>query len=99
MNNNNSEISENKTYPFLTKFENKDIINTIRLLNVDKACGDDNISIRMLKICDTTIVETLSIIFNNCIIRSKFRDIWKKLNNCPFHKKCDKQTINIYNSL
>ena len=42
----------------------------MRSLNVDKAHGCDNVSIRMLKICDITIVEPLSIIFNNCIKQS-----------------------------
>ena len=70
--NNNSKIPENQTYKTntklsLIKFMNKDIINIIRSLNEDKAHGYDNISIRMLKICDTAIVEPLSIIFNNCI--------------------------------
>ena len=50
----------------------------------------------MLKICDTAIVEPLSIIFNNCINQSLFPDIWKKSNICPIHKKGDKQIINNY---
>ena len=50
----------------------------------------------MLKICDTAIVEPLSIIFNNCINQSMFPDIWKRLNICPIHKKGDKQIINNY---
>ena len=102
--NNNSKIPENQTYTTNTKlsfikFENKDIINIIRSLNVDKAHGHDNISIRMLKICDTAIVEPLSIIFNNCINQSLFPDIWKKSNICPIHKKGDKQIINDYRPL
>ena len=48
----------------------------------------------MLKICDTAIAETLSIIFNNCINQSMFPDIWKRSNICPIHKKGDKQIIN-----
>ena len=50
----------------------------------------------MLKICDTAIVEPLSIIFNNCINQSMFPDIWKQSNICPIHKKGDKQIINNY---
>ena len=99
--NNNSKIPKNQTYTTNTKlswikFENKDIINIIRSLNVDKAHDHDNISIRMLKICDNAIVEPLSIIFNNCINQSMFPDIWKKSNICPIHKKGDKQIINNY---
>ena len=54
---------------------NKKIINIIRSLNEDKAYGHDNVSIRIIKIFDTVIVEPLSIIFNNCINQSKFPDI------------------------
>ena len=99
--NNNSKIPENQTYKTntklsLIKFMNKDIINIIRSLNEDKAHGYDNISIRMLKICDTAIVKPLSIIFNNCINQSMFPDIWKRSNICLIHKKGDKQIINNY---
>ena len=73
-----------------------DIINIIRSLDVDKAHGHDNISIRMLKICDSAIVEPLTIVFNSCINQSMFPDIWKKSNICPIHKKGDKPTINNY---
>ena len=70
--NNNSKIPENQIYTTntklsLIKFENKDIVNIIRSLNINKAHGHDNISIRMLKVCVTAIVEPLSIILNNCI--------------------------------
>ena len=75
---------------------NKKIINIIRSLNEDKAHGHDNISIRIIKILDTVIVEPLSIIFNNCINQSMFPDIWKRSNICPIHKKGDKQIINNY---
>ena len=78
---------------------NKDIINIIRSLNEDKGHGYDNVSIRMLKICDTAIAEPLSIIFNNCINQSMFPDIWKRSNICPSHKKGDKQIINNYRSV
>ena len=50
----------------------------------------------MLKICDSAVVEPLTIIFNSCNNQSMFPDIWKKSNKCPIHKKGDKQTINNY---
>ena len=64
--NNNSKIPENQTYKTntklpLIKFMNKDT-NIIISLHDDKAHGHDNISIRMLKICNTAIVEPLSIL-------------------------------------
>ena len=99
--NNNSKLPENQTYVTSTKlssakFEDTEIINIIRSLNVSKAHGHDDISIRMLQICDSAIVKPLSIIFNNCITQSIFPDIWKKSNICPIHKKGDRQAINNY---
>ena len=98
---NNSKISE--TQPYVTntklssvKFESKEISDMIRSLDVNKAHGPDNISIRMSKICDSAVVEPLTIIFNSCINQSMFPDIWKKSNACPIHKKIDKQFINNY---
>ena len=75
----NSKIPENQPYKTntklsLIKFMNRKIINIIRSLNEDKAHGHDNISIRIIKIFDTVIVEPLSIIFNNCINQSMFPD-------------------------
>ena len=67
---NSSKIPENQTYITNAKlssikFESKDI-NIIKSLSVDKTNGQGNIFIRMLKICDSAIIEPLSIIFNNC---------------------------------
>ena len=59
------------------KFESKDISN-IRSLDISKAHGHDNISIRMLKKCDSAIVEPLTIIFSSYINQSMFPEIWKK---------------------
>ena len=72
------------------------IIRIIRSLSINKAHGHDDISIRMLKICDLAIIKPLSIIFRNCINNSTFPDLWKKSNICPIHKKGDKQIINNY---
>ena len=88
---NNSNMPETQT--FITdnelssvQFENNDI-KIIRSLNICKAHGHDDISIRMLKLCGLAIVKPLSIIFRNCVNQSTFLDIWKKSNICPIHKK------------
>ena len=52
---------------FALNIKKDDILKIIRKLNVNKAHGHDDISIRMLKICDSVITEPLSIIFKNCI--------------------------------
>ena len=69
------------------------------MLNVNKAHGHDDISINMLKICDTSIVKPLRLIFQNCLVTGTFPDIWKKSNVVPIHKKGDKQVINNYRSV
>ena len=44
-------------------FDEEDILKIIRNLNVNKAHGHDNTSMRMLKICDFVLVEPLSQIY------------------------------------
>ena len=45
----------------------------------------------MIKICDSVLVKSLSIIFMNYIERGTFLDIWKKSNLIPVYKKGEKQ--------
>ena len=68
----------------------------IRALNINKANGDDDISIRMIKIGDSALMKPLSIIFNNSLKTGTFPCIWKKSNVMPVHKKNDKQLIHNY---
>ena len=82
---------------YLIKFENKDLINVIKALDPRKAHGYNDISIRMLKICDSPIIKPLTILFKNCISQGIFPDKWKKPNIWPIHKKGDKQIVNNYN--
>ena len=69
------------------KFENKDIINVIKAVDSCKTYGYDDISMRMLKICDSTIVKPLTILFKNCISQGIFPGNWIKSNICPIHNK------------
>ena len=73
------------------QFNDQDILKIIRALHVNKAHGCDDISIRMIKICDQSIVKPLSIIYRNCLNTGTFPDIWKKSNIVPVHKKGDKK--------
>ena len=67
-----------------------DILTIIRKLNVNKAHGHDDISIRMLIICDSVITEPLSIIFKNYSDCGVFPDTWKMSHIISAHKKNDK---------
>ena len=51
----------------LIGFDIEDILKIIRSFNIKKGHGFDNISIRIIKICDSALVKPLSMIFINCI--------------------------------
>ena len=80
-------------------FEKEDILKITRNFNVNKAQGHDNISIRMLKICDSVLVEPLSVIYKNCINSRVSPDIWIIPIQISYHsniQKKDKRCINNY---
>ena len=76
------------------------ILNIIRALDVNKAHGHDDISIRMIRLCDKSFIINLSLItpliYKNCINSGIFLYIWKKFNVAPVHKKGYKQVVNNY---
>ena len=76
--------------------EDNDILKIIRSLDISKAHGFDDISVRMVKLCEDSLVKSFSIIFQNCINSSVFPERWKKPNIVSIHKKNDKQLINSY---
>ena len=67
------------------------VFKIICSLNYNKAHGYDDISMRLLKVCDSSIVRPLSIVFRNCLQIGTFPRNWKKSNVVPIHKKDDKQ--------
>ena len=76
-------------------FEDQDILKIIRSLNYNKAHGYDDTSMRLLKICDSSIVRPLSITFKNCLQTGTFPNNWKKSNVVPIHTKGDKQLVSL----
>ena len=60
---------------------------------MNEAYGYDSISTRMIKICDSSILKPLSIIFRNSLNSGIFPNNWKRSNIVPVHKK-RKQAIN-----
>ena len=98
---NDSKLPENQTYITETKLssfniEDEDIYKIIKTLDINKAHGHDEVSIRMLKLCDKSIVKPLSIIFNNYKLKNTFPNLWKKANVIPIHKKGEKDLIKNY---
>ena len=71
------------------KITNDDILKIIAKLDPNKAHGHDKISIRMIKICSTSICKPLRLIFNHCIDSGIYQCEWKKANVVPIHKKGD----------
>ena len=68
-------------------FSHENFGKIIQNLNPNKTHGHDNISIRMLKICGSTIYRPLEIIFNEALSTVLFPLGWKKGNIVPIHKK------------
>ena len=48
-------------------FNKGELLQIIRALNINKAHGYDNISIRMIKICDRSLLKPLNILFRNWV--------------------------------
>ena len=96
---NSSKLPNNsyKTKKILTSFDIKDdILPIIKNLNVDKAHGWDQLSIRMIKTCGDTITFPLKLIFKSMINEGVFPDDWKKSNVVLIHKKESKNLIKNY---
>ena len=97
---NDSKLPSNQIYLTQSRlgslnFNEDEILKIIRALNPHKVHGYDDISVRMIKICDKSLLEPL-IIFKNATKSSHYPDIWKRSNIIPVHKKNDKQLIISY---
>ena len=100
-------ISNDSTVPVNINFETRerlsslefcvdDIVKIIRSLDQNKAHGHDEISIRMIKLCASSISKPLHLIFRNCLETESFPKDWEKAIIIPVHKKGDKQLITNY---
>ena len=81
---------------YSVRFSTEDILQIINNLDSNKAHGHDEISMRMLKMCGSSVCRPLQIIYKSCLDRGKFPQEWKKANVAPVHKKTDKQLVKIY---
>ena len=77
-------------------FNDQGIVNIKRSLSINKAHGYDEISARLLKICDSSIVKPLSIIFKNYLQSGSVANNSKKSDVVPIHKKGEKQLLQNY---
>ena len=68
-------------------FNEDESLKIIRALNIYKAHGHDNISIRMIKICDKSLLKLLILLFQDSN-KSSFQTHGKGLTNIvPVHKR------------
>ena len=70
-----------------------DILNILKSPDANDA---NDISIRMLKLSQKSILKPLKLFFENCLRTTLFPDQWKKANVVPIHKKGDKQLLENY---
>lgn len=73
---------------FISEEAISDIINK---LDKNKAHGNDDISIPMLKACPQEVARPLYLIFKKCIDSGTFPQAWKFANVQPVHKKNSRQ--------
>ena len=78
---------------------NDDILSLIRGINKNKANDPDEVSARMLSICDESIILPLKLIFTNIVSTGIYPHIWKQANVTPIHKKGSKQIISNYHPI
>ena len=95
----NSQIFLTQSRLSSLDFSEDEALKIIRSLNIHKAHGHDDISIRMIKICDKLLLKPLTIFFQNSINSSCYPIIWKRSNMIPVHKKNNKQLVNNYRSI
>ena len=77
-------------------FSCEEITKIMRSLDGNKAHGQDDISIRMIKICDNSLVKPLLLLFKKSFDNSYFPKLWKKSNIISVHKKNDKRNFKNY---
>ena len=98
---NDSKLPINQIFLTKSRLSSLDInedefLKIIRALNIHKAHGHDDISIRMIKICDKSLLKSLTTLFQNSMKSSCYPFIWKRSNIIPVHKKNDKQLVKNY---
>ena len=92
---NSSALPINQTFLTLSRltsldFNEEKIVKLIRALNINKAHGHYDISIRMIKIYVKSLLKPLVLLLQYSAKLSYYPDIWKTSNIIPVNKKDDK---------
>ena len=97
---NNSECLSEFTYTTEERIQpitfSESDVTKIRGLDVNKAYGHNNISVRMIKLSMNCVAHLLTLIFQNSFAAGTFATQWKSANIVPIHKKNDKQIVSNY---
>ena len=98
---NNSVLPSEFTYMTEERFQSitfseSVVIKIIRALDVDKAHGHDDISVRMIKLSTNSVSHLLTLIFQNSMAAGTFATQWNRSNIVPIKKKNDKQILSDY---
>ena len=98
--------TQNSSLPDITETPNrilssinateKDVIDILKSLDVNKATGPDKISAKMLREASTAIAKPLTRLINMSLNKMVFPDEWKLANVLPLYKKNDKTSVNNY---
>ena len=72
---NNSKLPEYQTYITETKLSSFDMYKMIKTLDISKAHGHYEVSIKMLKLRDKNIVKPRYIIFKSCKLKKIFQKV------------------------
>ena len=96
-------LSNTSTLPPLTirtdkrlsslKINEDDILFITKSLNSNKSHGWDKLSIKMVKMCDKTLVCPLKLIFRASIQEGVFSGLLEKSYVAPIHKKENKNLL------
>ena len=73
-----------------------DILLILKSGNSTKAHGCENLSVRMIKICNESIIIPVKIIFDKSLKNGVFPEICERGNVVPVHKKEDKSLVKNY---
>ena len=78
---------------YCARFSPEDILQIINNSDYNKTHGFKEISIRMLKICDSSVCRPMQIICKSGLDKTKFLQEWKKLNVASVLKKNYKHLV------
>ena len=69
-----------------------EVLDLLKSVDIDKACGPDGIGNLILKLCTDGISSSFSNLINLSLSEGKFPDAWKLANVTPIFKKDDRQS-------